>query len=291
MGPHAVLIEDLDADPADWAAGLRRLSLAGRRRGGSGGGDRARRLRRRGVRWRRCASGSPRCAPSIRHGRFRRGADRGRSSVRRRGSRVRGATAVGLDVDEVVALHSAAEYVVAFCGFAPGFGYLRGLDPRLHLPRRATPRTRVPAGSVAIAAEYTAVYPRPVARRLAPARQHRPRDVRPRPLAAGAVRARRRMSGSWPHELGDRGRRSRHRQHDPGPWPSRVRPSRRVAVGCRRPAPRIADEPARRQSRLGCRDRDVRWSRAALHRGGVDRDLVGVGTGLDRRRRHVPRPR
>ena len=71
------------------------------------------------------------------------------------------ATAAGLDVDEVVALHSAAEYVVAFCGFAPGFGYLRGLDPRLHLPRRATPRTRVPAGSVAVAAEYTAVYPRP----------------------------------------------------------------------------------------------------------------------------------
>jgi len=71
------------------------------------------------------------------------------------------ATAVGLDVDEVVSLHSAAEYVVAFCGFAPGFGYLRGLDPRLQLPRRATPRTRVPAGSVAIAAEFTAVYPRP----------------------------------------------------------------------------------------------------------------------------------
>ena len=71
------------------------------------------------------------------------------------------ADSAGLDVDEVMAIHSVAEYVVAFCGFAPGFGYLRGLDRRLHLPRRPTPRTRVPAGSVAIAAEYTAVYPRP----------------------------------------------------------------------------------------------------------------------------------
>jgi KipI family sensor histidine kinase inhibitor len=48
---------------------------------------------------------------------------------------------------------------VGFCGFAPGFAYLEGLDPGLHLPRRATPRTRVPPGSVAIAAAYTAVYP------------------------------------------------------------------------------------------------------------------------------------
>ena len=47
----------------------------------------------------------------------------------------------------------------AFCGFAPGFAYLRGLDPALHLPRRATPRTRVPAGAVAIADTYAAVYP------------------------------------------------------------------------------------------------------------------------------------
>ena len=48
---------------------------------------------------------------------------------------------------------------MAFCGFVPGFAYLVGLDPRLHLPRRDTPRTRVPAGSVAIANEFTAVYP------------------------------------------------------------------------------------------------------------------------------------
>jgi KipI family sensor histidine kinase inhibitor len=69
------------------------------------------------------------------------------------------AAACSLSVADVIALHSATEYTVAFCGFVPGFSYLLGLDPRLHLPRRATPRTRVPAGSVAIASEFTAVYP------------------------------------------------------------------------------------------------------------------------------------
>ncbi|QWF78101.1 5-oxoprolinase subunit B family protein [Amycolatopsis sp. CA-230715] len=71
------------------------------------------------------------------------------------------AEASGLSVPEVVRRHSAAAYTVAFCGFAPGFGYLTGLDPRLRLPRRASPRTRVPAGSIAIAGEYSAVYPHP----------------------------------------------------------------------------------------------------------------------------------
>ncbi len=66
---------------------------------------------------------------------------------------------IGRTIDEVVDLHSGVDYEVAFCGFAPGFGYLRGLPDVLHLPRRATPRTRVPAGSVAIAAEFSAVYP------------------------------------------------------------------------------------------------------------------------------------
>ena len=64
-----------------------------------------------------------------------------------------------LTPEEVVARHSAPIYTVAFCGFAPGFGYLTGLDEALWLPRRATPRTRVPAGSVAVADRYTAVYP------------------------------------------------------------------------------------------------------------------------------------
>ena len=60
---------------------------------------------------------------------------------------------------DVVAQHAAATYTVETMGFAPGFAYLTGLDPALHVPRRTTPRTRVPAGSLAIAGGYTAVYP------------------------------------------------------------------------------------------------------------------------------------
>ena len=66
----------------------------------------------------------------------------------------------GLSSLEVVAAHSAAEYTVAFLGFAPGFAYLVGGDERLHVPRRNEPRQRVPAGSVAIAGPYSGVYPR-----------------------------------------------------------------------------------------------------------------------------------
>lgn len=65
----------------------------------------------------------------------------------------------GLSTVEVARRHSEALYTVAFLGFSPGFAYLVGLDHALHLPRRDTPRTRVPAGSVAIAGEHTAVYP------------------------------------------------------------------------------------------------------------------------------------
>jgi len=65
----------------------------------------------------------------------------------------------GLKADEVVALHSGAEYFVSAVGFAPGFPYLGGLPAPLHTPRRATPRTRVPAGSVAIGGAQTGVYP------------------------------------------------------------------------------------------------------------------------------------
>lgn len=64
-----------------------------------------------------------------------------------------------LSVDEVVARHSAATYRVAMLGFAPGFPYLLGLDPALAMPRRGTPRTRVPAGSVAIGGQQTGIYP------------------------------------------------------------------------------------------------------------------------------------
>ena len=69
------------------------------------------------------------------------------------------ARATGLDVADVVARHAARTYTVYALGFAPGFAYLGDLDAALVLPRRATPRTRVPAGSVAIAAAQTAVYP------------------------------------------------------------------------------------------------------------------------------------
>ncbi|MEV4876023.1 5-oxoprolinase subunit B family protein [Streptomyces cyaneofuscatus] len=67
----------------------------------------------------------------------------------------------GVGADEVPALHSRTAFRVAFCGFAPGFGYLTGLPERLHVPRRTTPRTRVPAGALALAGPYTGVYPRP----------------------------------------------------------------------------------------------------------------------------------
>ncbi len=66
----------------------------------------------------------------------------------------------GIPVDDVVRRHQAADYVVAFTGFAPGFAYIAGGDPALHVPRRATPRTRVPAGSVSLAGEFTGIYPR-----------------------------------------------------------------------------------------------------------------------------------
>jgi KipI family sensor histidine kinase inhibitor len=66
----------------------------------------------------------------------------------------------GLTAAEVIARHVAPVYRVRFCGFAPGFAYLDGLDPALLVPRRASPRTDVPAGSVAIAGEFAAVYPR-----------------------------------------------------------------------------------------------------------------------------------
>jgi 5-oxoprolinase (ATP-hydrolysing) subunit B len=69
------------------------------------------------------------------------------------------AAATGLSATEVVDIHRSATYAAAFCGFMPGFAYLTGLDPRLHLPRRATPRPRVPAGAVAIASDFTGVYP------------------------------------------------------------------------------------------------------------------------------------
>lgn len=65
-----------------------------------------------------------------------------------------------LTVPEVVELHSSTEYTVAFCGFSPGFGYLTGLPEPLRQARLDDARPSVPAGSVALAGEFTAVYPR-----------------------------------------------------------------------------------------------------------------------------------
>ena len=67
----------------------------------------------------------------------------------------------GLDEEEVVAAHTGTPWRIAFGGFAPGFAYLTGGDPRLRVPRRDEPRTTVPAGAVGLAGEYSGVYPRP----------------------------------------------------------------------------------------------------------------------------------
>jgi UPF0271 protein len=67
---------------------------------------------------------------------------------------------VGLSTGEVIRLHADARYIVSVVGFLPGFGYLRGLAPALAcVPRRASPRPRVPAGAIAVAGGFTGIYP------------------------------------------------------------------------------------------------------------------------------------
>jgi KipI family sensor histidine kinase inhibitor len=66
----------------------------------------------------------------------------------------------GLTAAEVVEAHTAQPWAVGFCGFAPGFAYLVGGDPRLAVPRRSEPRPAVPAGAVGLAGEFTGIYPR-----------------------------------------------------------------------------------------------------------------------------------
>lgn len=66
----------------------------------------------------------------------------------------------GLGTDGVIEAHSGQVWTVAFAGFAPGFGYMVGENQVLEVPRRSSPRTAVPAGSVALAGNYSAVYPR-----------------------------------------------------------------------------------------------------------------------------------
>ncbi|UJW77405.1 5-oxoprolinase/urea amidolyase family protein [Rhizobium sp. SL42] len=65
----------------------------------------------------------------------------------------------GLSVEDVIRRHTDSTFTVAFCGFAPGFGYLVGGDPALQVPRRQSPRTKIPAGSVALAGAFSGVYP------------------------------------------------------------------------------------------------------------------------------------
>ncbi len=64
-----------------------------------------------------------------------------------------------MSTEDVVAKHTGSDFVVAFCGFSPGFAYCTGLPAELSVPRHATPRSRVPAGSVGLAGEFTGIYP------------------------------------------------------------------------------------------------------------------------------------
>lgn len=66
----------------------------------------------------------------------------------------------GMDVAAVIEAHTATPWRVGFGGFAPGFAYLVGGDPRLAVPRRSDPRTAVPAGAVGLAGEFSGIYPR-----------------------------------------------------------------------------------------------------------------------------------
>ena len=70
------------------------------------------------------------------------------------------AALTGLSPAEVVAAHTGTPWTVGFGGFAPGFSYLVGGDPRLEVPRREQPRTRVPAGAVGLAGAFSGIYPR-----------------------------------------------------------------------------------------------------------------------------------
>ena len=156
MGPNAALVQDPPADPAAWSLALRALDLPGV----------IEVVPAARTVLLRCESSVALDAAITRLGDVSCDSNElaGRATVtvavRYDGADLADvASSIGLTVDDVVELHAEAAYEVAFCGFAPGFAYLRGLPDELRLPRRTTPRTRVPAGSVAIASEYTAVYP------------------------------------------------------------------------------------------------------------------------------------
>lgn len=154
MGHHAVLVEDPPGGPAAWGNGVRAQI--------PGVIDVVPAASTVLVRWSSAVPGDQMVDLLRSVVPAEGGADRGEVVI---GVRYDGvdlaevSAATGLSVGEAVALHRGATYEVAFCGFAPGFAYLTGLPHPLHLPRRSTPRTLVPAGSVAIAAGYSAVYP------------------------------------------------------------------------------------------------------------------------------------
>ena len=65
----------------------------------------------------------------------------------------------GITKEEVIAIHSSSDYLIYMLGFLPGFSYLGGLDERIHIPRLANPRIKIPAGSVGIGGAQTGIYP------------------------------------------------------------------------------------------------------------------------------------
>ena len=157
MGPTAVLLEDIGADPAAWCLGFRGLDLPGV----------VDVVPAAGTVLIRCESEAALDAALAILDAVHVPADGADHTdeivipVTYDGDDLESvAETVGRPVEQIVELHAAAHYTVAFCGFAPGFAYLTGLPAELRLPRHPTPRTSVPAGTVAIAAEYSAVYPR-----------------------------------------------------------------------------------------------------------------------------------
>ena len=251
---------------------------------------------------RSCRRPAPSCSTACRPGRHGRAADpvgaghrdrrdpvAARTARRRHGDRRSRSTSTapdlptvaehwGVDVPDVRARLTGTEFRVAFCGFAPGFAYLTGLPDELALPRLATPRPRVPAGSVALAGPYAGIYPTRVARRLAAGRPHRPGPLRrrratrrPCSARAPAVRFARRHDRPPAH----RGAPRRAAHHRAGPRPARLRRTSACPGPARstRRALRLANRlvgnppstpPAWRSTLTGC---TLRLTRAA-DRGG-----------------------
>ena len=114
----------------------------------------------------RAVTGPEQVAAALRSRSLAAGPDPGRGEVVELPTRYDGpdladvAALTGLTGAEVVRRHAGREWTVAFCGFAPGFAYLTGGDPTLRVPRRETPRTAVPAGSVGLADGFSGAYPR-----------------------------------------------------------------------------------------------------------------------------------